>query len=135
LVLCTRNPLGIWYFGDSAARADEKWWDTLEAKEAVRDEDEGIEYLFDIPHLLHPSLKEVEARAVPVIAENIARLAEEHGQVEVGKYPSQVFGDYLGTVSEVVVRAAIKQLHADGRTPSTGVGGKIPKLIVARPTR
>jgi three-Cys-motif partner protein len=135
LVLCTRNPLGIWYFGDSAARADEKWWDTLEAKEAVRDEDEGIEYLFDIPHLLHPSLKEVEARAVPVIAENIARLAEEHGQVEVGKYPSQVFGDNLGTVSEVVVRAAIKQLHADGRTPSTGVGGKIPKLIVARPTR
>jgi three-Cys-motif partner protein len=132
LVLGTRSPLGIWYFGDSAARAEEKWWDTLEAKEAAREEDKGMDALFDAPYLPHPSLKEVEAEAVPVVAENIFRLTEKHGQIKVGDYPGEVFGDYLGMVTEKVVRAAIKQLHAHGRTPSTGVGGKIPNLIVAR---
>jgi three-Cys-motif partner protein len=134
LVLGTRKPLGIWYFGDSAARAEEKWWDTLEAKEAAREEDKGMDTLFDAPYLSHPSLKEVEAEAVPVIAENIARLTEEHGQIKVGDYPGEVFGNYLGIVTEKVVRAAIKHLHDDGRTPSTGIGGKIPDLtVVGRP--
>jgi three-Cys-motif partner protein len=135
LVLGTRKSLGIWYFGDSAARAEEKWWDTLEAKEAAQEEDKGIESLFDIPLLSRPSLKEVEAAAMPVIAENIAGLAEKHGRIKVGDYPGEVFGDYLGTVTEKVVRAAIKHLHADGRTPSNGVGDKIPNLIVVRPER
>lgn len=131
LVLGTRKPLGIWYFGDSAARAEEKWWDTLEAKETAREEDKGMATLFHVPYLSHPSLKEVEAEAMPVIAEYIARLVEKHGQIKVGDYPSEVFGDYLGGVTEKVVRAAIKHLHATGRTPSTGIGGRIPDLIVA----
>jgi len=135
LVLGTRSPLGICYFGDSAARAEEKWWDTLEAKEAAREEDKGMDALFDAPYLSHPSLEEVEAEAVPVVAENIFRLAEMHGQIKVGDYPGEVFGDYLGMVTEKVVRAAIKHLNANGRTPSTGVGKKIPDLIVARQQR
>lgn len=135
LVLGTRNSLGIWYFGDSAARADETWWETLEAKEAARDEAAGIDSLFEISGLSHPGIEEVEAEALPVIAENIARLAEEHGRFKVGDYPAEVFGDYLGTVREKVVRAAIKRLHADGRTPSDGTGSPIPGLVVARPQR
>jgi three-Cys-motif partner protein len=135
LVLGTRKPLGIWYFGDSAARAEEKWWDTLEAQEAAREEDQGIVPIFDFPYLTHPSLKEVETEAMPVIAENIAQLAEKHGKIKVGDYPGEVFGDYLGIVTEKVVRAAIKHLHANGRTPSNGIGPKIPDLIVARPQR
>ena len=75
------------------------------------------------------------AAAVPVIAENIFRLTEEHGQITVGHYPGEVFGDYLGIVTEKAVRAAIKHLHNNGRTPSTGVGNKIPDLIVDRQQR
>jgi three-Cys-motif partner protein len=135
LVLGTRKPLGVWYFGDSAARAEVKWWDELEAKEAARVEDKGMDPIFDFPHLAHPSLKEVEAEAMPVIAENIARLAEKNGRIKVGDYPGEVFGDYLGVVTEKVVRAAVKHLHAQGRTPSTGVGGKTPDLIVIKQPR
>ena len=91
--------------------------------------------IFDFPHLAHPSLEEVEAEAMPVIAENIARLLEKNERIKVGDYPGEVFGDYLGVVTEKVVRAAVKHLHAQGRTPSTGVGGKTPDLIVVRPPR
>jgi three-Cys-motif partner protein len=135
LVLGTRSPLGIWHFGDAAARAEQKWWETREAQEAARDEAAGIDALFEISGLSGPDIEKVEAEAMPVIAENIARLAEQHGRFKVGDYPAEVFGDYLGTVRETVVRAAIKRLHADARTPSEGKGSPITSLIVARPQR
>ncbi len=132
LVLCTRSSLGVWHFGDAAARAEQKWWQTREAQEAERDDVAGIDALFEISGLSHPDIEKVEAEALQVIAENIARLAEQHGRIKVGDYPGQVFGRYLGVVRETVVRAAIKRLHAEGRTPSTGVGKNIPDLVVAR---
>jgi hypothetical protein len=135
LVLGTRSPLGIWYFADAAARAEETWWEELEAQEEARDKAAGIDSLFAISGLSHPGIEQVEAEAMPVIAENIARLAETHGRFKVGDYPGEVFGDYLGVVRETVVRAAIKRLHADGRTPSDGKGSPITGLIVVRPQR
>jgi three-Cys-motif partner protein len=135
LVLGTRSSLGVWHFGDCAARAEQKWWEMREAQEAVRDEAAGIDSLFEISGLSHPDIEKVEAEALPVIAENIARLAEQHGRLKVGDYPGEVFGRYLGVVRETVVRAAIKRLHADGRTPSDGKGSPITGLIVSRPQR
>ena len=135
LVFGTRSTLGIWYFADAAARATETWWATIDAREAAKDEAEGIMPLFDIPNPLHPDIKEVESEARPVIAENIATLANRHGQFTVGDYPDEVFGDYLGRVRETVVRAAIKDLHAAGRTPSDGKGKSIAALTVIRPRR
>ena len=104
-----------------------------EAKEAARDEAAGAQRIFDIPGLSHRGIEEVEAEALPFIAENIAWLAEKHGRIKVGDYPGEVFGDYLGTVREKVVRAAIKNLHADGRTSSDGKGSPITGLTVVRP--
>jgi three-Cys-motif partner protein len=133
LVLGTRSQLGIWCFADSAARATETWWQTLDARETAREEAMGMEPLFDISGFSHPDIKEVEAEAMPVIAENIARLTEEHGRIKVGDYPMEVFGDYLGSVRETVVRTAIKALHANGRTSSDGKGSPIASLVVVRP--
>lgn len=70
-----------------------------------------------------------------MIAENIARLADIHGRYAVGDFPAEVFGEYLGRVREPVVRAAIKDLHASGRTPSDGRGSPITKLTVTRQPR
>jgi three-Cys-motif partner protein len=133
LVFGTRRELGIWYFADGVARATEKWWETLDAQETAKNENAPT--LFNIPELLHPDIKEVEAEARPVIAENIARLAEERGTFQVGDFPDEVFGDYLGRVRETVVRAAIKHLHSSGRTPSDGKGSPISSLIVTRQSR
>jgi hypothetical protein len=43
-----------------------------------------------------------------------------------------VFGSYYGQVRETLVREAIKTLHRDGRTPSTGKGPRIRELVVER---
>jgi hypothetical protein len=68
-----------------------------------------------------------------VIAENIVRLLIAHGAYRVGNFPAEVFGDYLGRVRETVVRAAIKDLHVNGRTSSDGKGSPIADLIVNPP--
>lgn len=133
LVFGTRSKLGIWHFADGAARATEKWWEKLDAQETARNED--ILTLFSIPELLHPDITEVEAEAQPVIADNIARLAEERGSFKVGDFPDEVFGGYLGRVRETVVRAAIKDLHSRGRTPCDGKGSPISSLVVTRQPR
>lgn len=135
LVFGTRSMLGIWYFADAAARATEKWWETLDARESAREEAAGIVPLFDIPNPMRPDIKEVETEARPVIAENIAELADRYGKFKVGDRPAEVFGDYLGRVRETVVRTAIKDLHAAGRTPSDGKGSPIAGLTVIRQQR
>jgi hypothetical protein len=82
---------------------------------------------------MRQDLSQVEAKARPAIAENIAALVEERGPIRVGDFPVEVFGDYLGRVRETVVRAAIKELHKSGRTPSNGVGKRIADLKVSPP--
>jgi three-Cys-motif partner protein len=130
LVFGTRNPLGIWYFADDTARATETWWSTFDAQEAAKP---GQPSLFPASLLMRQDLSQVEAKARPVIAENIAALVTERGPIRVGDFPVEVFGDYLGRVRETVVRAAIKELHKSGRTPSNGVGKRIADLKVSPP--
>lgn len=130
LVFGTRSNLGIWHFADSAARATETWWNTLIEREAARLRAIGQDSLFgDEPAI--SLLVQVESEARPVIADNIARLTAQHGQIRVGDYPGEVFGEYLGRVRETVVRTAIKDLHRDGRTPSDGRGGRTADLVVS----
>jgi len=128
LVFGTRNPLGIWYFSDDTARATETWWSTFDAQEAAKSDQPS---LFPASLLMRHDLSEVEAKARPVIAENIAALVAERGPIRVGDFPVEAFGDYLGRVRETVVRAAIKDLYKSGRTPSDGVGKRIADLRVS----
>jgi len=101
LVFGTRNPLGIWYFADDTARATETWWSTFDAQEAAKP---GQPSLFPASLLMRQDLSQVEAKARPVIAENIAALVTERGPIRVGDFPVEVFGAYLGRVRETVVR-------------------------------
>lgn len=133
LVFGTRNPLGIWHFADDTARATETWWSTLDAQEVAQQEETGLDTLFPLSTAMRPALSQVEAEARPVIAENISRLVAARGRCRVGDYPVEVFGDYLGRVREVVVRAAIKDLHKSGRTPSDGKGDRTADLVVSPP--
>jgi three-Cys-motif partner protein len=135
LVFGTRNPLGIWYFADDIARATEQWWSTFDAQEVAKllEKSGGQEMLFAPSATLRLDLSAVEAEARPVIAENIAALVAERGQCRMGDFPVEVFGDYLGRVRETVVRAAIKDLHVNGRTPSDGKGNRPADLVVIRP--
>jgi hypothetical protein len=134
LVFGTRSPLGLWHFADCTARATDTWWAEVSSREDAKTAAIGQDSLFgDTPFRLGPRLEDVEAKARPVIAENIARLVVQRGTCRVGQYPAEVFGTYLGRVRETVVRAAIKDLHASGRTPSDGKGSPIADLSVSPP--
>ena len=134
LVFGTRSPHGLWHLADSTARATDTWWDSVSALEEAKRAAIGQFNLFgETPFRLGPTLKEVEAKARPVIFDNLTRLAAQLGTFRVGDYPAEVFGEYLGRVREIAVRAAIKELHASGRTASNGIGPKIADLKVSPP--
>lgn len=124
LVFATRSQYGLWVFGDAVARARATWWETLEERE----EDDGI---FPLMPLQRPDPKEVEARAVPEIARNLAGLlARSRRPVKLVDHTLEVFGDFYGQVTEPVVRQAVRRLHQQGGTPSDGVGVKTRQITL-----
>jgi three-Cys-motif partner protein len=133
LVFGTKKPIGLWHFSDATARATEKWWDTVEDIDVGGEPGSQMGF-FPRTADIRPVLKTVEQDAMPVIAENIADLLKEVGEFVVGEHPSRVLGEYFGRVRETTVRAAVKSLHAQGRTSSDGKGDKIAKLVVSPPT-
>ncbi|MFF4935025.1 three-Cys-motif partner protein TcmP [Streptomyces griseofuscus] len=127
LVFATRSPYGLWVFGDSVARARATWWETLEERE----DDDG---LFTVASVTRPDPKEVEAKAVPEIAENLAKLlARIRRPIKVVDHTLDIFGTYYGQVTEPVVRQAVRLLHEQGRTPSNGVGVRKTREITVYP--
>ncbi len=128
LVFATRSPYGLWVFGDTVARARTTWWQTLEDRE----DDDGA--LFSVASVTRPDPKEVETKAVPAIAENLATLlARIRRPIKVVDHTLEVFGSYYGQVTEPVVRQAVRLLHEQGRTPSNGVGVKKVREITVSP--
>jgi len=129
LLFGTRSQHGLWSFGDSVARATQAWWDTLEERESEQDPPT----LFPVSQVQRPSLATVESRAVPEISLNLEAILRERPSFRVVDHADRVFGSYYGQVRETVVRDAIKRLHREGRTSSTGKGPRIRDLEVARP--
>ncbi|MGR3935235.1 three-Cys-motif partner protein TcmP [Streptomyces sp. BRA346] len=126
LVFATRSPYGLWVFGDTVARARTTWWETLEERED--------DALFSMTSLTRPDPKEVEAKAVPEIAENLAKLlARTRRPVRLVDHTLEVFGSFYGQVTEPVVRQAVRLLHEQGRTLSNGVGVKKTREITLLP--
>lgn len=123
MVFGTRSVHGVWAFSDAAARAQSDWWNSF-------DDDDG---LFPVARASGSDLESVEQRALPAIAENMARLLQRKGAFVLGDYPFEVFEGWLGQVRETVARGAVKLLHAQGRTSSNGVGKKINQLEVKLP--
>lgn len=127
LVFATRSPYGLWVFGDTVARARATWWETLEERE----EDDA---LFSVASMTRPDPKEVEAKAVPEIAKNLAALlARTRRPVKLVNHTLEVFGSFYGQVTEPVVRRAVQLLHEQGVTPSNGVGVKKTREITLSP--
>ncbi|MEO3978014.1 three-Cys-motif partner protein TcmP [Streptomyces sp. CAU 1734] len=131
LVFGTRSEHGLWFFGDSVARARNAWWEGLEYKE--EQEDPGA--LFSVASMIRPDPQDVADAALPVIADNIERILNRQQQrpFKLLNHTLEVFGDYYGQVTEPAARNAVKLLHKSGRTASTGIGGKTHELVVEPP--
>ncbi|MFE5197929.1 three-Cys-motif partner protein TcmP [Streptomyces sp. NPDC056601] len=126
LVFATHSPYGLWVFGDQAARARSAWWETLELEEEHQDPDT----LFSATSILRPDPAVVEKEAVPAMAANLERLLRGGRSVKLVDHTLELFGSYYGQVTEPVARKAVKYLHSEGKTPSTGVGDKVRELVV-----
>ncbi|WP_329008523.1 three-Cys-motif partner protein TcmP [Streptomyces sp. NBC_01601] len=127
LVFATRSQYGLWVFGDTVARARKTWWETLEERE----EDDA---LFSMASVSRPDPKEVEAKAVPEIAANLAKLlARVRRPVRLVEHTLEIFGSFYGQVTEPTVRLAVRLLHEQGKTPSNGVGVKKTREITLYP--
>jgi len=135
LVFCTRHHRGAWNFGHCAAQATEDWWQGADAIAVEREEAKAGDQLGLLPAemvLTRPTIDDVEKEALPYVADQInSLLITRKKPLILGDHAPQVFGKYFGQVREKVARAAVKDLHARGLTPSTGVGGKVEDLVVA----
>lgn len=131
LVFATRSQYGLWVFGDALARARDKWWETLE----LNDEEQNPDTLFPIGKVWRPDPEDVEKEAVPVMAANLERILQRSGgPVQLVDHTLDLFGAYYGQVKEKVARDAVKYLHGQGKTPSTGVGPK-PRQLTVYPSK
>jgi len=127
LVFGTRRQHGLWVFGDALARARNAWWEKLEVKE----ESEDPNMLFSSTSIIRPDPQKVTDAAVPAIAANLAAILRQRGMAyKLVDHTLEVFGDYYGQVTEPVVRKAVKHLYAEGKTTSTGIGGRPRDLVV-----
>ncbi|MFJ5220964.1 three-Cys-motif partner protein TcmP [Streptomyces sp. NPDC088354] len=130
LVFATRSPYGLWVFGDALARARDAWWKTLE----LQDGEDNPDTLFSSVEVLRPNPAELEKAAVPVMAANLdAVLQQARRPVKLVDYTLELFGTYYGQVTDPAARKAVKHLHKEGRTPTTGVGEKKIRELVVHP--
>jgi three-Cys-motif partner protein len=131
LVFATRSQYGLWVFGDTVARARAEWWKTLELQETRDDPDA----LFSAASVLRPDPATVEKEAVPAMAANLERLLSAGRPVRLVDHTLAIFGDYFGQVTDPTARKAVKYLHSQGKTPTTGVGGDKTRALVVQPAR
>ena len=128
LLFGTRSQYGLWSFGDSVARATQTWWATLDEQTTEQDH-----RLFRVTQVERPSIESVESRAVPEVALNLGAILRERPSFRVVDHTHRVFDTDYGQVREQVVRDAIKLMHREGRTSSTGKGRRVRELVVTRP--
>lgn len=131
LIFASRTNVGLWYFSDAAARAQDMWWQELNNRDTSND---GVLPGMEMPGKgAEHRLAVVEAEAVDVVAENIASTLVALGAFTLGDEPTKVFGDYIGRVRETVARTAVKRLYQQKRTSCNGVGRDIWKLRITPP--
>lgn len=129
LVFATRSPHGLWVFSDAMARAKERWWEKVEVEQEAAED-----ALFTPASVLRPDPEEVRRAAVPAVAKNLEELLGRlGGPFQLVDHPVAVFGDFYGQVTETVARDAVKLLHKEGKTATTGRGDRPRKLVVRPP--
>ncbi|MFG2351977.1 three-Cys-motif partner protein TcmP [Streptomyces phaeochromogenes] len=131
LVFATRSQYGLWVFGDTVARARDAWWQTLELQEEQNDPDA----LFSTVSILRPDPEVVAKAAVPAMAANLEQMLRAGRPVKLVDHTLELFGAYYGQVTDPAARKAVKYLHGEGKTSTTGVGGAKTRELIVHPGR
>ncbi|MDP9398283.1 MAG: hypothetical protein M3P96_10910 [Actinomycetota bacterium] len=119
LVFFTRHLHGAWLFGDSLASAQKEWRRTLSPPPL---HDDGA--LFQLADTFPEEEKARERAHIDTLKVNLLDTRARVGEFVVGEEWRSVYGDVYGIANDSQVRRAVKQLHSEGRTASTGVGDR-----------
>ncbi|MFF2189174.1 three-Cys-motif partner protein TcmP [Streptomyces sp. NPDC058155] len=125
LVLFSRHRDGLWLFGEAISHAQTEW-----RREILKSSTEGT--LFDDDSLFEEEEKQKKSEWISEIKENIVDLLRQHKSFTVDRYHSEIMGSVLGEARQMHIRAAVKELHREGKTGCDGKGD-IPDMRITRP--
>jgi three-Cys-motif partner protein len=127
LTLFSGDERAHWDFADVASEAYVDWLhhcDTEDYQANVRlNESRGVLSLFeDAPPRREDVERDLRSVAEDYLVDNIGDLLRTRGSIRPVTAVVDVYGDMLGRARATHVRAAIKALHASGRTDDNGIG-------------
>jgi len=132
LVFATRSRYGLWVFADALAHAQQAW--RAAQWEEEPDDPHELGVLFGADTMLASTEEALKQQATAGIAANVRRVLDTQSTFKLVDEVDEVFGDWYGIAPETWVRDAVKQLHGEGHTSSTGVGPRVRNLVVERST-
>ncbi|WP_369212447.1 three-Cys-motif partner protein TcmP [Streptomyces flavofungini] len=128
LIFISRHKGAVWLFGEALSIAQEKWrraCQPLPAKGTLF----GPEYL---SNLFEEEEKKREKQWIATIKDNVHQLLQKRSSFTVDECHLEVMQGTLGVARQKHIRAAIKELHKEGKTGCAGKG-KIPTLRITSP--
>ncbi|CAL9659308.1 hypothetical protein [Streptomyces sp. enrichment culture] len=115
----------MWLFGEAASLAQVEW-----RRACLPPPEEGT--LFNAGDTFDDE-EEQRARAwVERIRKNLEYLQQQLGTFTIDDHQSEILAGVLGQARNKHIRAAVKQLHKDGKTSCNGIGD-VRKLRVTPP--
>ncbi|SHN05294.1 hypothetical protein [Cryptosporangium aurantiacum] len=137
LILITRQPHGAWAFADAVARARRGWRRTLRQAGAEKSPTEqlAVEGLQSAERLAVGAERHEERAVVENLKRNLLETRRRVGEFRISDRPREVLDGLFGTADTAQIRAAVRELHAAGKTLSTGVGGDIRDHVLRLPDR
>jgi hypothetical protein len=138
LILITRQPHGAWAFADAVARARRGWRRALRQAGAADAPDEDqltVDGLLGAERLAVGAERHEERAVVENLKQNLLAARRRVGEFRISDRPREVLDGLFGTADTAQIRAAVRELHAAGKTLSTGVGGDIRDHVLRLPDR
>lgn len=127
LILVTRQAHGAWAFADAVARARRGWRRALRRAGGGDSPDDQltVDGLLSAERLSVGAERYEERAVVEALKQNLLGTRRRVGEFRISDRPREVLDGLFGTADTAQIRAAVRELHAAGKTLSTGVGGDI----------
>ncbi|GAA0264259.1 hypothetical protein [Cryptosporangium japonicum] len=137
LILVTKQPHGAWAFADAVARARRGWRRTLRQAGATKKPKAQlvVEGLQSAERLAVGAEQHEERAVVESLKQNLLATRRRVGEFRISDRPREVLDGLFGTADTAQIRAAVRELHAAGKTLSTGVGGDIRDHVLRLPDK
>ncbi|AUM20252.1 three-Cys-motif partner protein TcmP [Rhodococcus sp. D-6] len=130
LVFLTQDPHGFWVFGVAAAKAREKWLESLGSELACTDDMLPMEWGDPVAE----QIKREHAAAIEQITVNLRTLVADGQPKPVVRHVIEVFGDLYGEAKETAFTGALRALVKSGEVEFATKGTKPHQHVIRKGT-